>query len=92
MQAVGIPAFQFIQDPLDYGSRIHHSSIDSYDHLRIEDLKQAAVILASLLWMSAEREEPLPRMPLPTKPRSDGSVRVRRRRRLGVRHGARPEA
>ena len=48
MQAVGIPAFQFIQDPLDYGARVHHSSIDSYDHLRIEDLKQAAVILAIL--------------------------------------------
>lgn len=68
MQAVGIPGFQFVQDPLDYGSRIHHTSIDSYDHLKMEDLKQAAVILASLLWMSAERAEPLPKMPLPTKP------------------------
>ncbi len=69
MQAVGIPGFQFVQDPLDYGSRIHHTSIDSYDHLKMEDLKQAAVILASLLWMSAEREQPLPKMPLPTKPK-----------------------
>jgi hypothetical protein len=68
MQAVGIPAFQFIQDPLDYESRVHHSDIDSYDHLRIEDLKQAAVILATFLYKAAEREEPLPRMPLPTKP------------------------
>ena len=68
MQAVGIPAFQFIQDPLDYGARIHHSSIDSYDHLRIADLKQAAVILASFLLKAADREVPLPRMPLPTKP------------------------
>ena len=68
MQTVGIPAFQFIQDPLDYGSRIHHSSIDSYDHLKMPDLKQAAVILASFLWMSAEREQPLPRMPVPTQP------------------------
>ena len=69
MQAVGIPAFQFIQDPLDYSARIHHSSIDSYDHLRTEDLKQAAVILASFLYQAADREEPLPRMPLPTQPR-----------------------
>ena len=68
MQAVGIPAFQFIQDPLDYGERVHHSSIDSYDHLRIEDLKQAAVILASFLLNAANLEESLPRMPLPTKP------------------------
>jgi carboxypeptidase Q len=31
--AVGIPAFQFIQDPLDYGSRVHHTSIDTFDHI-----------------------------------------------------------
>jgi len=68
MQAVGIPAFQFIQDPLDYEARVHHSNIDSYDHLRIEDMKQAAVILATFLLNAADREEPLPRMPLPTKP------------------------
>jgi hypothetical protein len=68
MQAVGVPAFQFIQDPLDYSARVHHSSIDSYDHLRIDDLKQAAVILATFLVNAADRDEPLPRMPLPTKP------------------------
>jgi hypothetical protein len=68
MQAVGIPAFQFIQDPLDYEARIHHSNIDSYDHLRIDDLKQAAVILATFLLKAADRDEPLPRMPLPTRP------------------------
>lgn len=68
MQSVGIPAFQFIQDPLDYGSRIHHSSIDSFDHLKIADMKQAAVILASLLLRTANRDAPLPRMPLPREP------------------------
>lgn len=68
MQDVGVPGFQFIQDPLDYGSRIHHSSIDTYDHLKMADLKQAAVILASMLWMSAESEKPLPRMPIESKP------------------------
>jgi len=68
MQPLGIPAFQFIQDPLDYESRIHHSSIDSYDHLKVRDLKQAAVVLASLLWLSADRSKPLPRMPVRRKP------------------------
>jgi carboxypeptidase Q len=68
MQSVGVPAFQFIQDPLDYGSRIHHSSVDSYDHLKMADLKQAAVVLASMLWLSAERDQPLPRMPVQRKP------------------------
>lgn len=67
-QAVGLPGYQFIQDPLDYSSRLHHSSVDSYDHLKIDDLKQAAVILASLLYQAAQRDEPLPRMPLPTRP------------------------
>ena len=68
MQSVGVPGYQFIQDPLDYGSRLHHTSIDSYDHLRPDDLRQAAVILASFLLNAANADEPLPRMPLPTRP------------------------
>ena len=43
---VGVPGFQFIQDPLDYGSRVHHTSIDTYDHLKAQDLRQAPVVLA----------------------------------------------
>jgi len=69
MQAVGLPGFQFIQDPLDYGSRIHHTDIDTYDHLKPDDLRQASVILASFLLSAANRAEPLPRMPVPAKPR-----------------------
>jgi len=68
MQSVGIPAFQFIQDPLDYNGRVHHSNIDTYDHMKIADLKQAAIVMASFLWQAAEREQPLPRMPVATKP------------------------
>jgi len=68
LQTVGIPGFQFIQDPLDYSSRLHHTSIDSYDHLRPDDLRQAAVVLAGLLLSAANSDEPLPRMPLPTRP------------------------
>lgn len=69
MQSVGIPGYQFIQDPLDYGSRLHHTSLDSYDHLKAEDLRQASVIMASFLLNAANRDEPLPRMPVPTRPR-----------------------
>ncbi len=68
MQTVGIPGYQFIQDPLDYDSRIHHTSVDSYDHLKPDDLRQAAVILASFLLNAANRDQPLPRMPVPTQP------------------------
>ncbi len=68
LQTVGVPGFQFIQDPLDYSSRLHHTSLDSYDHLKPEDLRQAAVVLASVLLSAANSDEPLPRMPLPTRP------------------------
>jgi Zn-dependent M28 family amino/carboxypeptidase len=69
MQAVGLPGFQFIQDPLDYDSRTHHSDVDTFDHLKADDLRQAAVIMASFLWNAANAETPLPRPPLPTKPK-----------------------
>lgn len=66
--AVGLPAFQFIQDPLDYESRIHHSSIDTYDHLNGDDLRQGAVVLAGVLLEAANRQDPLPREVLPSAP------------------------
>jgi hypothetical protein len=69
MQAVGLPAYQFIQDPLDYDSRTHHSDVDTFDHLKGDDLRQAAVIMASFLWNAANADAPLPRAPLPTKPK-----------------------
>ena len=63
--AIGIPGFQFIQDPLEYETRTHHSNMDTYDHLQIEDLKQAAVIMAAFVYNTAMRDEKLPRKPLP---------------------------
>ncbi len=63
--AVGIPGFQFIQDPLEYETRTHHSNMDVYDHLSIDDLKQAAVIIAAFVYNTAMRNEMMPRKPLP---------------------------
>ena len=68
MQQVGVPGFQFIQDPLDYGSRTHHSSADTFDHLKGDDMRQGATILAAFLLNAANAAQPLPRPPLPTKP------------------------
>jgi len=62
--AIGLPGFQFIQDPIEYGSRTHHSNIDTYDRLQEEDLKQAAVIMAAFVYQTAMRDECLPRKPL----------------------------
>jgi hypothetical protein len=61
---VGIPGFQFIQEPMAYGTRTHHSNMDNYDHLNGEDLKQAATIIASFVWNTSQRDQKLPRKPL----------------------------
>jgi carboxypeptidase Q len=63
--AVGLPGFQFIQDPLAYSTRTHHSDMDSVDHTVEADLMQASAIIASLAYQAANREEKLPRKPPP---------------------------
>jgi carboxypeptidase Q len=63
--AVGIPGFQFIQDDLDYESRTHHSNQDVYESLRPEDLKQIATVEAIFVYNAAQRDQMLPRKPLP---------------------------
>ncbi|HEX9392421.1 MAG TPA: M20/M25/M40 family metallo-hydrolase [Usitatibacteraceae bacterium] len=68
MTRLGLPAFQFIQDPLDYGSRVHHTDLDTFDHLRAEDLRQAAVVLSTVLLNASNIDKPLSRNVLPTQP------------------------
>jgi hypothetical protein len=63
--AVGIPGFQFIQDPMDYGTRTHHSNMDTYERLQPADLKQMAVVEAIFVYNAAMREQMIPRKPLP---------------------------
>jgi len=63
--ALGIPGFQFIQDPLEYETRTHHTNMDTYDHLQLDDLKQAATIMAAFVYNAAMRDEQFPRKPLP---------------------------
>jgi hypothetical protein len=62
---VGIPAFQFIQDRLEYNSRTHHSNMDVYDRVQRDDLVQMALVTASFAYNTAMRAEKLPRKPLP---------------------------
>jgi carboxypeptidase Q len=62
--AVGIPGFQFIQDPIEYETRTHHSNMDLYDRLQPEDLKQISVIVASFVYDAAMRDQMLPRKPI----------------------------
>lgn len=68
MAGIGLPAFEFIQDPLDYFTRTHHTNLDTFDHLRTEDLRQAAVVMATVLIQAANSDAPLPRNVLPRQP------------------------
>jgi hypothetical protein len=63
--SVGIPGFQFIQDQLDYSSRTHHSNQDTYERLQPDDLAQAATVEAIFVYNTAQRDQMLPRKPLP---------------------------
>lgn len=63
--AVGLPGFQFIQDPVEYNSRTHHSNMDVYERIQASDMMKNAVIVASFVYHAANRDEKLPRKPLP---------------------------
>lgn len=63
--AVGLPGFQFIQDPLEYSSRTHHSNMDTFDHAQAPDLMQAAAVMASVIYHAANLPGKMPRKPLP---------------------------
>ena len=62
---VGLPGFQFIQDPLEYDTVTHHSDMDTLDHVQATDLMQAAAVVASVVYSAANRAEMLPRKELP---------------------------
>jgi hypothetical protein len=62
---VGLPGFQFIQDEVEYGSMTHHTNLDSYERLQPSDMMKNATIAAAFAYLAANRDEKLPRKPLP---------------------------
>ena len=64
---IGLPGFQFIQDPVEYDTRTHHSNMDVFDRIQADDMKQAATIMAAFLYNASTREEKIPRKPSATK-------------------------
>ena len=66
---VGLPAFSFVQDPIDYETRTHHTNLDVLESILEADLQQAAAVVATFVYHTAMRDEKLPRMPLPKPPR-----------------------
>ncbi|HVL68183.1 MAG TPA: M20/M25/M40 family metallo-hydrolase [Vicinamibacterales bacterium] len=69
--AVGLPGFQFIQDPVEYSTRTHHTNMDTYERIQEEDMRKNAVIVASFVYHAANRDQLLPRKPLP-RPQGGG--------------------
>jgi len=65
--AVGLPGFQFVQERLEYNSRTHHSNMDVVDRVQRDDMVQVATVAATFAYLAAQRDEPLPRTPLPHK-------------------------
>ena len=59
--AVGLPGFQFIQDPVEYGTRTHHSNMDLYERIQPDDMQWNAVVVASFVMQAANRDEKVPR-------------------------------
>jgi len=62
---VGLPGFQFIQDPVEYGTHSHHTNMDLYDRIQAQDMMKNAVIIASFVYHAANRDTLLPRKALP---------------------------
>ncbi len=60
-EAVGLPGFEFMQDPIEYMSRSHHSNQDVFDRIPEDDLKQAAVIMAAFTYNAAMMDQRFPR-------------------------------
>ena len=62
---VGLPGFQFIQDQIEYNTRTHHTNMDTHDRIQASDMIQNAAIVASFAYHAANRDQKLPRKPLP---------------------------
>ena len=71
---VGLPGFQFIQDPIEYDARTHHSNQDVYERIQPDDMMRNAVIVASFVYHAANRDARLPRKPLPATPGGRGGA------------------
>ncbi len=69
---MGLPGFQFIQDPMDYDTRTHHSNMDMYDRIQQGDMEQMAIIEAVFVYNAATRPEKLPRKDLPAAQPENG--------------------
>ncbi len=59
--ALNIPAFEWIQDPLQYFYTQIHTSMDVVDFIAEDTLKRNAAIIATFVYHAAMRDEMMPR-------------------------------
>ncbi len=73
---IGVPAFQFLVDRLEYNSRTHHSNMDTFDRVQRDDMIQQATVIAVFAYDAAMRDDKLPRkaLPAPAKPAARGTA------------------
>jgi hypothetical protein len=67
----GLPGIRMGQDPVAYFTHTWHTNVDTYERIREEDVRQAAVVVATLAFGLAMREGLLPRFPagaMPARP------------------------
>jgi hypothetical protein len=58
---VGVPGFNPIQDYGNYDIRTHHTNMDTVDRVSIDDIRQAAIVMATFAYQSANLDRKLPR-------------------------------
>jgi len=73
--ALGLPGFQFIQDGIEYNTRTHHTNVDTYERLVMDDLKQMAVVVAAFVYNTAQMDQKIPRKELPKPRPANGASR-----------------
>ena len=59
--AAGVPGFNPIQDYVNYDIRTHHTNMDTVERLKQDDIRQAAIVMASFAYHAAMRDQPIPR-------------------------------
>jgi len=61
--ALGLPAFNSLQDYVEYDTREHHTNMDFADRVSTTDLQENAIVLATFAWQAAMRDQKIPRLP-----------------------------
>ena len=68
----GLPGIGLTQDPIQYQSYTWHTNLDTYERIVEDDVKKAAIVIASTVYHLAMRDEPLPRFTGDAMPRRQG--------------------